>query len=351
MNCHDAREWFSGWVDETLTAEEHAALAAHLAGCADCQHELRRFRGTVALLARVERPQAPAGFAARVVDAVRPIPWHRRLVARLFLPLSVKLPAEAAAVLLVGGLAVYLFERTPALQQAARQEVSRPEPPAPEAPMPTPPPAAAPPESHPGPVAEVQRKAESKPKSEVTTDRHVAELAPAKELGKTGEAPPPPPAAASTPDLVTGGQKDTAAAGAPVARAPAAPPAESPARLSPIVKGRGDSAAEKATRAPAQLPLAPRAAMNALPAADVTGRLTVKDRGAAESALAELITHAGGALVSRRAESDGTLMDVVVPRARYAEFTQGLARIGTWLPQSEPAVLPPEVRVTLRLAE
>ena len=101
-------------------------------------------------------------------------------------------------------------------------------------------------------------------------------------------------------------------------------------------------------RAPAQ---APPAAMNALPAADVAGRLTVKDRGAAESALVELVTRAGGALVSRRAESDATVVDVVVPRASYSEFTRGLARIGIWLPQAEPDPLPPDVRVTLRLAE
>jgi putative zinc finger protein len=360
MNCLDAREGFSGWVDETLTAEEHAALAAHLAGCAECQRELGRFRGTVALLERVERPRAPAGFAARVLEALRPIPWHRRLVARLFLPLSVKLPAEAAALLLVAGLAVYIFQGTPALQQAAHQEVSRPAAPAVVPAVPPPPPAAvAPPESRPSPLAEVRRKAESTPKSQGASGARSGQLVPAKESGETAAAPPPPPAAAPssppaapvTPAPVTEAQKDRGAAETPIARAPEPQRAEAPSRVSPAVEERRDSATKKTTRTPAQAPLAPRGAMSALPAADVAGRLAVTDRGAAESALVELITRAGGTLVSRRAESDATVMDLIVPRARYPEFAQGLGRIGTWLPQGEPALLPPDVRVTLRVAE
>jgi hypothetical protein len=432
MSCHDARDWFSGWIDETLTVEEHAALAAHLAGCADCSRELGRFRATVALLELVERPRAPAGFAARVLDAVRPVPWHRRLVARLFLPLAVKLPAEAAAALLVAGLAVYLFKSTPVLQQAAREDASPPAarqqasppvasapstapliapsmqpsptgprssstaratapsmpPPAaapqmPSAPgvassmptppvrapsspsssavppsMPEPPAGVAPVESLPSAATEAPSKAESR--GEATSGAlGRAALSRTKELEKSAVAPLSPPGAASRPGAVSEAKKDTAAAGAPpVAQAPApvtqAPeprPAERPARISPVLEDRRDSPAEKAKRAPAQLPAGPRAAMNALPAADVTGRLTVKDRGAAESAVVDLVTRTGGTLVSRRADSDGTVMDVVVPRASYAEFSGGLGRIGAWLPQGEPAALPPDVRVTLRLAE
>jgi anti-sigma factor RsiW len=426
MSCHDARDWFSGWIDETLTVEEHAALAAHLAECADCSRELGRFRATVALLERVERPRAPAGFAARVLDAVRPVPWHRRLVARLFLPLAVKLPAEAAAALLVAGLAVYLFQSTPVLQQAAREDASPPAarqhaspqapprgapspstapliapsmqppptgapsssttkatppsmpPPAaapqmPSAPgvassMPTPPVVApspptpssrpeppagvGPAESLPSPATEAPSKVESKSRGETTSGAlGGAALGRAKELEKSAVAPLSPPEAARTPGAVSEAKKDTATAGAPIAQAPEPRPAEAPARISPAVEDRRDSPAEKARRARAQLPAAPRAAMNALPAADVVGRLTVKDRGAAESAVVDLITRTGGTLVSRRADSDGSVMDVMVPRARYAEFSGGLRRIGAWLPQDEPAALPPDVRVTLRLAE
>ena len=79
--------------------------------------------------------RAPLGFVDRVLEAARPLPWHRRLGRRLFQPLRVKLPLEAAAVMLVALGAVYVFQNTPELQQAARQEppVSAPVPVSPPA--------------------------------------------------------------------------------------------------------------------------------------------------------------------------------------------------------------------------
>src|SRR5262249_40938455 len=70
-----------------------------------------------------------------VTEAYRP-PWTRRLLDTLFRPLRVKLPLEAAAVLLVGISALYVYERTPEVRQLTRPVV-----PAPGSPV-APPPAA-----------------------------------------------------------------------------------------------------------------------------------------------------------------------------------------------------------------
>ena len=74
MSCHDAREWLSDLVDDAVDAETRAQVDAHLTGCAECRRELDRLRATVSLLHAVERPQAPAGFADRVLEAARPSP-------------------------------------------------------------------------------------------------------------------------------------------------------------------------------------------------------------------------------------------------------------------------------------
>ncbi len=351
MNCHDAREYFSGWVDGALSTEEHAAIEPHLAQCFDCRRELDRFRETVGLLQRAERPRAPAGFVDRVLDAVRPAPWPRRLYQRLFLPLQVKLPVEAAAVLLVAGLAVYVFQRTPELQQATRQEVSQPAPPsgAPPAPAPA------------APLRDARRspvlKAPAKPQGIAQHEQRGVEPPASQEPAKTAAPATPPPAAAPAPAALppvsapapspnVEARKETAAEDAPRA----SEPAPTQPGLTPAVEGRADSAREKALRAP--VPTAPQPlAMRVLPPADVVGRLTVKDRGAAERALVELLARFRGAEVSRRDESGATVVDLVIPRGSYAEFAQGLARIGSWLPEGEPAELPTQVRVTLRLSE
>src|SRR5262249_5944105 len=121
MTCHDARERLSAFLDDALPSEERREVAGHLEGCAECRRELARLEGTVALLRRVEPARAPIGFVDHVLDAARPRPWYRRVLAAIFLPFSVKLPAEATALLMVALLAVYVFERTPALQESARR--------------------------------------------------------------------------------------------------------------------------------------------------------------------------------------------------------------------------------------
>ena len=125
MNCHDAREWLSDLLDDALEAEARAQVDAHLAGCAECRRELDRLRATVSLLHAVERPQAPAGFVDRVLEAARPAPWYRRVLDWLSAVRLLRFPVEAAAVVLVASLAVYVFQGTPALRQAARPEISQ----------------------------------------------------------------------------------------------------------------------------------------------------------------------------------------------------------------------------------
>jgi hypothetical protein len=339
MTCHETREWFSGWVDEALTPAERAAVASHLLQCAECRRDLERLTGTIGLLQRLERPRAPAHFADRVLEAARPTPSPRRLWARLFLPLSVKLPAEAAAVLLVAGLAVYAVPRTAPLQQAAYRDLSRPSPPA-EVSAPATPGAAAP-QSAPGATGraglKLQRRVEDEP------PRAPLPAAEPSASGTAPLAPPPPP-----PAKVEAKSTDARPEGAAPLRSSEPVPTASPPRGAP--EGRADSARENASRTPAPVAAA-RSAMRGLSRADVGGRLTVKDRGAAEHALGELLGSLGGVVVSRREEAGTTVMDVTVPRASYPELTQGLARLGSWLPEGEIAELPPQVRVTLRLTE
>jgi len=417
MNCHDARERFSGLIDDALSVEERAALARHLAECADCPRELARLRGTVALLSRIEPPRAPSGFADRVLAGVEPVSWPRRLAARLFLPLSVKLPAEAAALFLVAGLAIYVFQRTPELRQAAHRESSRsaelrsaqpPVPSAAPAPAPTEPSstaeqrsapivtaprstapereasATAPPSSAPlrspntevrrdefkpaleatrreaiasrsnlqtlsergdetKSQAEAQREREFKSKAETPGGAAAEKLARAEDRAKpaTTPAPPAPGVSGSSPAVQPESGRPKGAITPSLEPAPVAPPRPAPTQEQTGVQATGRAR---------QMPLGPRTAINAPSGADVMGRLTVKDRSSAEPALVALLAETRGTLVSRRDESDGAVIEVVVPRASYAHFSEGLGRIGNWQRESEPAALPADVRITLRLA-
>ena len=59
----------------------------------------------------------------------------------------------------------------------------------------------------------------------------------------------------------------------------------------------------------------------------------------------------GGAETGRHAQAGADTVSLVVPRAAYPAFAQGLARIGAWLPETEPPELPDRVPITLRITQ
>ncbi|HSE95451.1 MAG TPA: anti-sigma factor, partial [Methylomirabilota bacterium] len=245
MSCDDVQADLSALLDEALGPAERARVEAHIMDCSDCRRELDRLRQTVALLRGLEPVRAPAGFVERVLAAAGPAPgvaWPARLGRWLFQPLRVKLPLEAAAVLLVAVTALYVWERTPEVRQAARQD--GPAAPAPSTILPAPAAPASRPASTPPAETGGARDAASRlaaKESAPAEAKREEERKEADQLGRTTEAP-----AASGP-------------------APAAKAAESGAERS------------GAPAAPSS-PSTHRFAARALVAVDVSGRLRVADR-------------------------------------------------------------------------
>lgn len=117
MTCDEARALFTDLADGRLGAAERDAVGAHLATCAECRREWEGFERTLELLHGLPRYRAPAGFPERVLSAARPAPWPRRLARRLFVPLHVKLPVEAAAIALIA-VGASLMTRATEVRQA-----------------------------------------------------------------------------------------------------------------------------------------------------------------------------------------------------------------------------------------
>jgi hypothetical protein len=361
MNCHETRERLSGLLDDALDAPERAEVGAHLEGCPNCRRDLDRLRATVSLLSRVERPRAPMGFVDRVMAEAHPVPhrvtWSRRLGRRLFLPLSIKLPVQAAAMLVIAVLGVYLLQRTPELRDAARVEretpASRSEPLGTTTAVPTPPPAPSQKDLRAGkvdsgkfsePAPRASRESENtvrdgtrldspqssppltqeykqEPKKEADADRLQKPAAP------TSQAAPAPQVAASS------------------APAPAAPPAESRAKSRDAAEGQSGALAPEP---PAM------AAKRQSATSSVLGRLNVKSRPVAEQGLADLLVRLGGIETGRRQELEATVVEVLVPEARYADFVRGLTTLGAFTPEGQPAALPsdpPQIRLSIRISE
>ncbi|PYN76747.1 MAG: hypothetical protein DMD97_10975 [Candidatus Rokuibacteriota bacterium] len=318
MTCHDVRELFSALIDEALDASERRTVDAHLATCAECRRELERLRSTVALLHAVEPARTPAGFVDRVLAAARPTPWYRRLLSALFLPWPVKIPAEAAAIVLVAVGVVYLYRVTPELHQWDRME--RMPPPAP---------------------TELRRQLEAPPPARPEKPR------PAPSSPTTSEAPPASQRRLAREYMEKEGLKDDSSRDADVPAPRAKNRVEgkleaAPASPTPQAESRADA------QAAAKAQAAPLGAASFVPP-DVSGRLAVSDRDAALRGLDAVVTRLGAVVDRRLVGSEGPIVELSVTREAYPELVRELARLGRWQPTREPAELPAQIRVVLRI--
>jgi Putative zinc-finger len=391
MSCEAIRELFSARIDAALSADERARLDAHLASCAECAREWVRFEGAVALLRAVEPAHAPAGFVDRVL-AARPRPWYWRLGRALLVPWPVKLPLEATAIVLVAGLALLVFQRSPELQRAALT-ADRPAPTADRAEAPSPSSGAPPPPAErdpafqgvepravaPAPPTPAPAVSEHAPTTGVppTSPSPSATALKKEEFALRDEAKRQAPsetrrrAADETQPRVAGEveQRPTAAAKPPVPATPedvrkeaaaretrpsAEPPAAADARaksseaLRPF--GRRDAEPERAAGLRQAAPPEPSSRVQTLAARpiDVEARLTVAERGTAERTVTELVARAGGHVVSRTDDGAATVLALTVPTERWDEVRRELERVGPLrIDRSAPRT--GQLRVVLRL--
>lgn len=107
MNCENALELMNRELDEALTAEESAALQAHLDACPDCRETWRQLHELDALLQESEL-EPPAALHDGVMQAIRQEQKRK--------PRRAWLPAAAAALVLLAGKAGLIalpgFEQT-----------------------------------------------------------------------------------------------------------------------------------------------------------------------------------------------------------------------------------------------
>ncbi len=125
MDCHDVTNRFTDLRDGHLRDEELAELQRHLAICLACRQEWAEFQKAIDGLRGLGAVEPTPGFAARVRAIIETPPWHRRLARWLFMPWHIKLPLEAAALVLLAIGAVLIYQRTPEMRQVVEQPVLR----------------------------------------------------------------------------------------------------------------------------------------------------------------------------------------------------------------------------------
>ena len=242
---------------------------------------------------------------------VGPTPWYARVGRAILLPWPVKLPLGAAAVLLIAGLAVLMFRGSQQQQRAAQYE-------------PTP------------PVLADRRMTEAP----ATTPAAPAD--PARPATPTAPAAPPPDA----------DSRDRAGSTREADRAAAVASRADQAEKRAETESAPESAMQSAPPAATDTALAKREALRAksAPPPQVIARLAAPDRDAAERALAALAARLTGTVTGRRLEGDTPVVELVIPRERYADFTREVARLGVFRIESETPGPDDTLRIAIHLA-
>ena len=395
MTCSDARDMFSLLADDALTPLERAALDAHLADCAECRRELAGFERTVKLVRAIDPAHAPAGFVERVLAAAqsnrpapapqqsaskppqptpapqqpapapqpatpqrrtpapqpapapeqptplreRPTPVPERPARRARWPM---LPLGAAALLVVGGLAVLLFRSSPEQQRAVQRQLESPPPVTAPAPPTEAPPAPAPPSREPqkpaAPASKPPKTAARLPAG--AGKRAETSVAEKKSLPDEQRNLAPSQTAERSDTKIESAERaqdkdkrDTAQE--PLAkRRAAAPPsvAQDAIQPAPASPSRDRQAAvAKGQPTPQTSPLSRTGPMTGIPAAlpDVTARLRVADVKAGEQSLIALAARAGGRQTGRRIDAGRVVVELAVPRDTYPQFVRDATALGS----------------------
>jgi hypothetical protein len=319
----------------------------------------------------------------------------------------VKLPVEAAAIVLVAGLAIMVFQRSSELQYAshlneAPPPVALPPEPAKESPadsttsLATRPPVTEPapplqtelsfrppskttsaPESREdardprmAPPSHAQRQGHSESSRDLARVVVPTERAKKSDAPSTGAhqeaAPSTEPPAGNTLGTVT--PAPTAAAPPPTAAPPtgSAPPstAAAPAPTAPPPTAAAPAPAApplSAAQSLAKQAAPERRAAAAAPDARLEARLAVKDRPSAEATVRDLVTRAGGrvasvpdgspsvGLVPPPADTNAPVLLLIVPAERWDEVRRGLEALGTLRVTGQKVDRAGQIVITLRL--
>ena len=118
MNCEEVQKYLSDFLDESFDIERSQVIADHLVACPRCSKEMASLAECQRLVSGLPIVEPPVSFTTRVMAEVRETANSPRLWERLLVPLRIRIPLQATAVVLIAVLAVYLYQKEPLQREA-----------------------------------------------------------------------------------------------------------------------------------------------------------------------------------------------------------------------------------------
>jgi hypothetical protein len=110
MNCDWVQERASEYLEGVLDPGDYRAVQDHLSTCARCHAEVEALARTIRSVTDLPLLEPPPGFSQKVMAHIREEAERPSIWGRLFLPVRVKIPIHVVTLLIVSGLALYLYQ-------------------------------------------------------------------------------------------------------------------------------------------------------------------------------------------------------------------------------------------------
>ncbi len=351
MECTRTENLLSAYLDGDLPEREREGFAEHLRQCPLCAGEEKALKETLSLLRNLPAEKAPPELLQRVRHRIGQEEETVPLWKKLFLPLHIKIPLEAAAVALIFLLAYGIQKEMPATKVAssppAKEMAASKAPPSPlakemVATKPPPSPLAAVERGKPAPGADIQagrRKADASPRLAAdVADRKVeakkAAVLPREEAPYETEQASTPVAAPVKPPLLAKSEIPAGLASRVSTEGGTIEPAtprEPPAKEAPEPRGVGEQLARLEKPSPY--------------GKEVTIEVARDDRIGMEDRITALALRLGGgvrgggtftASSPREIKILSEIMQVSIPADSEDDFLKELGRMGTIPPEGMP---------------
>jgi anti-sigma factor RsiW len=111
MECDNIREKLSSYIDGIIPPEERMLIDEHLKTCERCNESLADLKKTLEYVQNLEDIEPPAWTTQKVMERIKAEAKPKKgILQKLFYPLHIKLPLEAAAAILIAVSVLYIFK-------------------------------------------------------------------------------------------------------------------------------------------------------------------------------------------------------------------------------------------------
>ena len=118
MNCQEVQLQLSGYLEKSLDAIRTKSVETHLSSCPFCRAEIHGLSDCIRQVAELPTIETPLGFTQRVMAHAREIEIEPTAWQRLLAACKMTIPIQAAAMVLIGVLAVLLYQKDPRARNA-----------------------------------------------------------------------------------------------------------------------------------------------------------------------------------------------------------------------------------------